>query len=65
MGGKAKKFLLRREGSRKKRVGAGKEIWKQRRKQRKQEEARGLVGVDFLGQKHKPKRALKKSFRNA
>lgn len=42
-------------------VGAEKEIWKQRRKQHMQEEARALVGVDFLGQTHKPKGAFEKT----
>ena len=58
--GKQKKFMLRRGGSRKKEW--GEEIWKPKeREQQTQEEARPLVGVEFLGQKL----SSEKNLRNA
>lgn len=57
--------MLRRGGSRRRSGERKTEIWKRRREQHKQEEARPLVGVEFLGQTHKPNWAPKKNIRNA
>ena len=41
-------------------MGAEEGVWKHRRKQHKQEEARALMGVDYLGQTSRPARARDK-----
>ena len=42
-----------------------KEIWKQRRKQHKQEEAKCLVGVEFSGANTQTEQSLEKKKKNA
>lgn len=60
VGGKAKQVYVEKRRKQEEEWERKTEIWKQRRKQHKQEEARPLVGVEFLGQTHKPKGASKK-----
>lgn len=52
--------MLRR-GGRRRRSGSGKRDMETKEKAAMQEEARALVGVDFLGQTHKPKGAFEKT----
>lgn len=54
VGGKAKQVYVEKRRKQEEEWERKKEIWKQRRKQHKQEEARPLAGVEFLGQTHKP-----------